>query len=104
VGEYRFTQLQRPAKPLFVVRVVENVALYVETMRQLFDFKAIQRLLDRSDFRMTFDAMYGAAGPYASAIFGEELGGKVALQHCEPRADFNGLHPDPNLECAKDLV
>ncbi len=45
------------------------MALYVETMKHLFDFKAIQALLNRSDFKMTFDAMYGAAGPYATAIF-----------------------------------
>ena len=40
-------------------------------MKHLFDFKAIQQLLNRSDFKMTLDAMYGAAGPYAKAIFGQ---------------------------------
>jgi phosphoglucomutase len=73
-------------------------------MKHLFDFKAIQGLLNRSDFKMVFDAMYGAAGPYASAIFGHELGHKVLLKNCDPKPDFNGGHPDPNLECAKGLV
>ena len=53
---------------------------------------------------MVFDAMYGAAGPYASAIFGKELGNVVLLKDCEPKPDFNGGHPDPNLVCAKGLV
>jgi phosphoglucomutase len=39
-------------------------------MKELFDFHAIQTLLERSDFKMVFDAMYGASGPYAKAIFG----------------------------------
>ena len=47
--------------------------------------------------------MYGASGPYAKAIFGE-LSKDVLLKNCDPKPDFNGMHPDPNLECAHDLV
>lgn len=72
-------------------------------MRQLFDFEAIRGLLQREDFKMVFDAMYGAAGPYAKAIF-TELSSKVVLRNCETKPDFNGMHPDPNLECAHELV
>lgn len=72
-------------------------------MRQLFDFDAIKKLLERNDFRVVFDAMYGASGPYAKAIFGE-LSKNVLLKNCDPKPDFNGMHPDPNLECAHDLV
>jgi len=53
---------------------------------------------------MVLDAMYGAAGPYAKAIFGQELGNRVTLLNCDPSPDFHGHHPDPNLECAKELV
>ena len=70
-------------------------------MKKEFDFIAIQRLLNRSDFKMVFDSMYGAAGPYAKAIFGKELGNKVTLKDCDPKPDFNKGHPDPNLICAK---
>lgn len=66
-------------------------------MKKLFDFTAIRKLLEREDFRMVFDAMYGAAGPYAKVIFGQELGNKVTLLNCDPSPDFHGHHPDPNL-------
>lgn len=73
-------------------------------MKEEFDFNVIRNFLNRKDFKMVFDAMYGAAGPYASAIFGKELGNVVLLKDCEPKPDFNGGHPDPNLVCAKGLV
>jgi phosphoglucomutase len=88
---------------LFIVKVVENVKIYVDLMKELFDFSVIQKLLQRKDFRVVLDAMYGAAGPYAKAIFGE-LSERVLLMNCDPKPDFNGMHPDPNLECAHDLV
>ena len=39
-------------------------------MRKHFDFTIIKKLLNRKDFNMVFDAMYGASGPYAKAVFG----------------------------------
>jgi len=69
-GEYRFSSVQRAAKPVFTVKVVENVGLYINLMRELFDFEAIRGLLQREDFKMVLDAMFGAAGPYAKAVFG----------------------------------
>ena len=83
-----------------MIKVVENVEQYVKLMKQEFNFPLIQKLLDRSDFKMVFDSMSGAAGPYAKAIFGKELGDKVKLKDCDPAPDFNGIHPDPNLICA----
>lgn len=38
-------------------------------MKDLFDFTAIKKLLERKDFKVVFDGMYGASGPYAKAIF-----------------------------------
>ena len=68
-GEYTFLNIERIDKPVFKVKVVENVLPYIELMKQQFDFKAISKLFTRPDFRFLFDGMYGAAGPYAKALF-----------------------------------
>jgi hypothetical protein len=44
-------------------------------------------------------------GPYATAIFVNELGAKPDSILCGvPLPDFGGGHPDPNLTYAHDLV
>ena len=54
---------------------------------------------------MTFDAMHGVAGPYATRIFADILKvNEKELMNCNPLEDFGGLHPDPNLIYAKNLV
>lgn len=50
---------------------------------------------------ITFSVM----GPYVKAIFQKELGTSDSnLVNCVPMEDFGGLHPDPNLTYAADLV
>ena len=54
---------------------------------------------------MIFDGLHGVAGPYAQAIFVDELGVSSSnLSGCVPKADFGGGHPDPNLTYAPVLV
>lgn len=49
--------------------------------------------------------MHGVAGPYARRVFIDELGAPPAsLLNCNPKDDFGGGHPDPNLTYAHDLV
>ena len=48
--------------------------------------------------------MNGVSGPYAKEILGNLLGSPQSLIKCDPLDDFGGLHPDPNLTYAKDLV
>ena len=86
-----------------VVEIVDPVENYARLMRKLFDFDAIRALL-QSGFRMKFDGMHAITGPYAKAIFEDELGAKGAVMNGEPLPDFGGHHPDPNLTYAKDLV
>lgn len=44
-------------------------------------------------------------GPYVKKIFVEELGISADnAVNCVPLEDFGGLHPDPNLTYAADLV
>ena len=86
------------------VTVFDPLADYTALMQELFDFEALRSHF-RSGFRMLFDGMHGATGPYARHIFEECLGaeqGTVLNGH--PLEDFGGHHPDPNLVYAADFV
>ena len=74
-------------------------------MQTLFDFDRIHGLINSGLFRMRFDAMHAITGPYAREIFEQRLGVTPDdLMNAEPREDFGGGHPDPNLVYAKELV
>ena len=53
---------------------------------------ALKSLLARPDFSFLFDGMHGVAGPYAHAVFVDELGADAAksLVNCTPKEDFGG--------------
>lgn len=54
--------------------------------------------------RFLFDPFL-VTGPYVKQIFGKELGvNESNLVNSLPKEDFGGLHPDPNLTYAADLV
>lgn len=89
----------------FETEVIDTIEIWANMMEEIFDFPAIKQLFKRPDFKMLYDGMYGVAGPYAKDIFLRKLGGKESwLMGCEPKEDFNGGHPDPNLVYAHDLV
>lgn len=69
IKDHVFDNVKRPRKSTFTIKVVENVQGYVDLMKSEFDFGVIQNLLSRKDFKMVFDGMFGASGPYAKAIF-----------------------------------
>ena len=86
------------------VDVIDPVADYAELMQSLFDFDAIRALL-ADDFSMAFDAMHAVTGPYAKAIIEGLLGAPAGtVTNGEPKEDFGGGHPDPNLTYAHELV
>jgi phosphoglucomutase len=87
-----------------LVEVIDPVSDYAELTASLFDFDAI-RALFRSGFRMRFDAMNAVTGPYARQILEGILGAPAGtVVHGEPLPDFGGMHPDPNLAHADELV
>ncbi len=87
------------------VEVIDPVADYAELMETLFDFDRIRALVGNGRFRLCFDAMHAITGPYAVEILGRRLGVPAdALINVEPKEDFGGGHPDPNLVYAKQLV
>lgn len=86
------------------IEVIDPIGIYTEMMENIFDFAAIKKLF-ASGFTMVFDAMNAVTGPYAIKIFEEVLGApKGSVRNFIPKPDFGGLHPDPNLIYAKNLV
>ncbi|HKI16004.1 MAG TPA: alpha-D-glucose phosphate-specific phosphoglucomutase [Roseiarcus sp.] len=85
------------------IEIIDPVAQYLSLMKSLFDFDAI-RALFASGFRMRFDGLHAVTGPYAHAIFENELGAAPgSVVNGAPLPDFGGHHPDPNPVYAKDL-
>ncbi|WOB44061.1 alpha-D-glucose phosphate-specific phosphoglucomutase [Thermoleptolyngbya oregonensis NK1-22] len=88
-----------------VVEVIDSVADYQKLMESLFDFDRIRALLTNGSFRLCIDAMHAVTGPYAHAIFEQQLGAPAGtVRSGTPLEDFGGGHPDPNLTYAHDLV
>jgi phosphoglucomutase len=86
------------------VEVIDAVADYAELMEQLFDFTAMRALI-KGGFRLCFDAMHAITGPYAHEILEQRLGAPAgSVINGEPKQDFGGGHPDPNLTYAEELV
>jgi len=87
------------------IEIIDPVSDYSELMQHLFDFDRIHSLINSGLFSMRFDAMHAVTGPYAVEIFENRLGVTPdELMNAEPREDFGGGHPDPNLVYAKQLV
>ena len=87
------------------VEVIDSTEVHVNLLKSIFDFSSIKALLDRPDFTMVYDTMHGVNGPYAKAVFVDELGQpESTCMNAIPKDDFNGGHADPNLTYAKELV
>ncbi len=86
------------------IEVIDPIKDYVALMQKIFDFDLIKKMF-QNGFTMRFDAMNAVTGPYAIRIFEEILGAaKGSVLNAVPKPDFGGLHPDPNLVYAKELV
>jgi phosphoglucomutase len=93
----------------YVVEIIDSVANYVTLMKEIFDFEKLSSyvsgIASRKPLKMRIDAMNGVTGPYVEEIFINCLGATPnSVAHTESLPDFGGLHPDPNLTYAKDLV
>jgi phosphoglucomutase len=87
------------------VEVVESSDAYVAALKECFDFDKLKAFIAEKKPNLFLDAMHGAAGPAATRVFVDELGVDPAmLYRCDPRPDFGGAHPDPNLKWADELV
>lgn len=93
----------------FVVEIIDSVLNYINHMEQIFDFTKLRNFVSgkmtEKPLKMRIDAMNGVTGAYVRAIFLERLGASEdSVVHTTPLPDFGGLHPDPNLTYAKNLV
>ena len=87
------------------IKIIDPVIDYAELMAKLFDFDFIKRLFEVGNFKMRYDAMHAVTGPYAKYILEEVLKApKGTVVNGEPKEDFGGGHPDPNLVHARKLV
>ncbi len=87
------------------VEIIDPVDDYAELMEQLFDFDRMRDALTSERVRMRFDAMHAVTGPYAREILERRLGAPPGtIIHGQPKLDFGGAHPDPNLAHATKLV
>lgn len=79
------------------IDIISATSDYVELMQQCFDFPAIKAWLAKHGF--AFDALHAVTGPYAKAIFCDELGvGSEFILSGKPLPDFGNQHPDPSPE------
>ena len=86
------------------VKVIDALDDYVAQLQECFDFDKLRNFVKKKP-SLLFDAMHGAAGPAALRVMCQELGvPKSQLYRCDPRPDFGGCHPDPNLKWASELV
>lgn len=93
----------------FTVEVIDSVADYVQLMKEIFDFERLRAFVSGektgSPLKLRIDSLNGVTGPYVNEIFLNCLGAtSQSVVHTTPLEDFGGLHPDPNLTYAKDLV
>ena len=106
-GRHLFTDegTNEPTERFFEVEVIDPTADYVALLRRVFDLGAIRAFLGREDMSLAIDGMHGVAGPYARALFVDELGlDPSCLSNCLPSPNFGDGHPDPNLVYAASLV
>jgi phosphoglucomutase len=87
------------------VEIIDSVADYAALMEALFDFARIHQMFNSGLFSMRFDAMHAITGPYAKRILEDMLGAEPGtVINGEPKEDFGGGHPDPNLVHAHEVV
>ena len=102
IGTSKFDVNGKP----FVVDIIDCVADYVTLMKEIFDFGKLKSFVSGSKpLKMRLDGLNGVTGPYIREIFLKCFGAtEDNVVHTIPLPDFGGLHPDPNLTYAKDLV
>lgn len=116
IGVFRFAEIgadvdlsatgvTRFGDGMFAVDVVDPADVYVDVLREVFDFAKLRVFVGRPDFSLLFDAMHAVTGVYAHRVLVDELGApSTSILRGTPLPDFGGGHPDPNLTYAAGLL
>lgn len=87
------------------IEIIDSVSDYSELIENIFNFKIIKQHLTAKSISILFDAMHAITGPYAREILVNRLGApESSLINAEPKEDFGGKHPDPNMAHARELT
>ncbi len=94
------------------VEYFDAIRLYADLLDSVLDFGGMrEKLRVRSGFAAAFDAMHGAAGPFAREVFVNRLGLNATILREEPREDLGGfdahgdpLHPEPDFDYIPELI
>jgi len=87
------------------VEVIDATQDYLGLLSTIFDFELVKELIAKPEFEMVFDSLNAVTGAYTKPLFVEQLGcPESACVNATPLEDFGGLHPDPNLTYAVELV
>ena len=91
--------------PSSLMKTIDPVKDYADLIEMIFDFDLIKKFIQETNFSFCFDAMHAVTGPYATEIFIHRLGlKKESVINAKPLPDFGGVHADPNLVHAKELL
>lgn len=88
-----------------VVQIIDPVDDYAQLMSHIFNFELLRETFKTGVITICFDAMNAITGPYAKRILEQELNAPTgSVINAEPKEDFGGGHPDPNLTHAHELA
>ncbi|CAD5111826.1 DgyrCDS1096 [Dimorphilus gyrociliatus] len=88
----------------FHIDIIDSVHEYHMYMKEIFDFDLIRSAM-KTDIKVLVNCLHGVVGPYAKRILVEDLGMDLnSAVNADPKEDFGGAHPDPNLTYASELM
>lgn len=90
------------------IEVLDSVSIYIDMLKTIFDFPLIKLFISegsKKGFKILFDGMNGVTSEYFKTLAIQEFGlTENNIQNCKSLPDFGGLHPDPNLTYARQLI
>jgi len=93
------------------IEKIDIIKMYADLLDNIFDFKAMKKIIAAQKISGAFDSMHGAAGPFAREIFINRLSMDALMLREEPREDLGGhdadgepLHPEPDFDYIPELI